>query len=161
MAQASPQRFSMLCRLLYVSRMSSDAGSSTPGTMQDILFVSARRNAEDGVTGFLLANGERFVQVLEGPDVRITGCYERILKDPRHLDVRIRSLDGVEQRRFPRWSMCGLYLSELDDVVLSPPDIDFDLGDAGAGVLLQHLEGVAFRHGRRLDALHERLVAGL
>jgi hypothetical protein len=121
--------------------------------------VSARRNREEGITGFLLANGECFVQVLEGPDQRVTACYERILKDIRHEDIRLRLLTGIDERRLSRWSMCGLSLSDLDDTVLSPPDIGFDLGGAGAGVLLQHLEGVALRHAHRLDALHERLIA--
>ncbi|WP_296594845.1 BLUF domain-containing protein [Phenylobacterium sp.] len=149
----------MLCRLLYVSRLSDAGASRITSTMQDILIVSALRNREDAITGFLLGDGERFVQVLEGPDLRVTACYERILKDARHEDVRLRLLVGIDERRFSRWSMCGLYLSDLDDTVLSPPDIGFDVGGAGAGALLQHLEGVALRHAHRLDALHERLIA--
>lgn len=149
----------MLCRLLYVSRIAPAASERLTSTMEDILVVSAARNRQDAVTGFLLADGESFVQVLEGTDALVTACYERILRDPRHTDVRLRFLAGIEARRFPRWSMCGLCLSELDDAILSPPDIGFDLNGADAGALLQHLEGLALRHARRLDALHDRLVA--
>jgi hypothetical protein len=149
----------MLCRLLYVSRIAPAASDRLTSTMEDILVVSAARNRQDAVTGFLLADGESFVQVLEGTDALVTACYERILGDRRHMDVRLRFLAGIEARRFPRWSMCGLCLSELDDAILSPPDIGFDLSGADAGALLQHLEGLAARYARRLDALHEQLIA--
>lgn len=147
----------MLCRLLYTSRISADVAANLPGTMEDILLVSARRNQRDAITGLLLADGESFVQVLEGPDRLVVACYERILKDPRHAP-RLKHLTSIDERRFPRWSMCGLSLSDADDALLAPPDIGFDLTCADAGALLQHLEGIAYRHGRRLDALHERLV---
>lgn len=148
----------MLCRLLYVSRITDAAASDLPGAMEDILVVSAELNRRDAITGFLLADGVSFVQVLEGPDVAVTACYERILKDGRHTDVRLRFLAGIDRRRFPRWSMCGLCLADLDDTLLSPPDIGFELIEADAGSLIQHLEGIAFRHGSDLDAAHAGLL---
>ncbi|TAJ71957.1 MAG: BLUF domain-containing protein [Phenylobacterium sp.] len=149
----------MLCRLLYVSRISPEAGSRIAGTMEDILVVSARRNRADAITGFLLADGESFVQVLEGPEARVIACYERIATDGRNCDARLRLLTPIDHRRFPRWSMCGLRLSEADDTLLSPSDIRFDLVDAEAGALLQHLEGIALRHASQLDAAHERIAS--
>jgi len=149
----------MLCRLLYASRIADTAAAQIATTMEDILVVSARRNRRDAITGLLLANGECFVQALEGPDRLVTACYERILVDERHRDVRLRLLAGIDERRFPRWSMCGLCLSDLDDTILTPPDIGFDLIDADAGALFQHLEGIGLRHAHRLDTLHERLIA--
>jgi hypothetical protein len=148
----------MLCRLLYASRISAEAASDLTRTMEDILVVSSRLNLGDGITGLLLADGETFVQALEGPDALVVACYERILKDPRHTP-RLKHLTGIEERRFPRWSMCGLSLSAADDAILTLPDIGFDLTQADAGALLQHLEGIAYRHGLRLDVLHERLLS--
>jgi len=127
--------------------------------MHDILAVSAKRNQRDAITGLLLADGESFVQVLEGADRLVTACYERILMDDRHRDARLRLLAGIDERSFPRWSMCGLHLSAMDDTLLTAPDIGFDLIDADAGALLQHLGGIAQRHARRLDAEHQRLIA--
>jgi len=150
----------MLCRLLYVSRIAPAAADHPTGAMTDILVASARRNRQDAITGLLLADGEHFAQVLEGPDALVTACYERILGDIRHMRSRLRLLVGIEARQFPRWSMCGLYLSDLDDALLNPPDIGFDVYAADAGAVLQHLEGLALRHARRLDALHEELIAG-
>lgn len=149
----------MLCRLLYVSRISPDAGLRISSTMEDILTVSARRNRADAITGFLLADGESFVQVLEGPATRVVSCYERILKDDRNSAARLRLLTTIQDRRFPRWSMCGASLSDVDDGILSPPDIGFDLVGAEAGALLQHLDGIALRFAMQLDAVHERIAA--
>lgn len=127
--------------------------------MEDILVVSARCNRRDAITGVLLADGNSFAQVLEGPALAVVACYERILVDPRHQDARLRFLASIDARSFPRWSMCGLSLSQLDDSLLQPPDIAFDLYAADAGALLQHLSGISLRHARRLDTLHERLLA--
>jgi hypothetical protein len=148
----------MLCRLLYASRISVAAASHLPRTMEDILVVSGRLNRRDAITGLLLADGETFVQALEGPDALVVACYERILKDERHTP-RLKHLTGIEERRFPRWSMCGLSLSAADNAILTAPDIGFNVGQAEAGALLQHLEGIAYRHAPQLDALHERLVS--
>lgn len=149
----------MLCRLLYVSRISDAAAASLPGAMADILIVSAQRNPLDAITGLLFADGVSFVQVLEGPDARVIACYERILQDQRHHDIRLRSLTSIDARSFPRWSMCGLTLSDLEDKLLAASDIAFELREADAGALLQHLEGLAARHAGQLDAAHARLVA--
>ncbi|OHB29330.1 MAG: hypothetical protein A2790_13225 [Phenylobacterium sp. RIFCSPHIGHO2_01_FULL_69_31] len=149
----------MLCRLLYVSRISDAAAANLPHAMEEILVVSARRNTPDAVTGLLLADGASFVQVLEGPDARVIACYERILQDQRHHDIRLRSLASIDERSFPRWSMCGLTLSDLEDKLLAASDIAFELREADPGALLQHLEGLAARHARQLDAAHAKLVA--
>ncbi len=121
--------------------------------------VSAYRNRLEAVTGLLFADGESFVQVLEGPDAQVIACYERILQDERHAHIRLRSLTSIDDRDFPRWSMCGLTLSGLENTLLAPADIEFDLREADAGALLQHLQGLAARHARQLDAAHADLVA--
>lgn len=148
----------MLCRLLYVSRISTTAAGSLASTMEDVLITSTRRNRPEGITGLLFADGESFVQVLEGADAQVIACYERIVQDDRHSEVRLRSLTSIDTRSFPRWSMCGLTLSDLDDALLGPADIPF-FPEADAGALLQHLVGLSLRHARALDAAHARLVA--
>ncbi|WP_297508699.1 BLUF domain-containing protein [uncultured Caulobacter sp.] len=146
-------------RLLYVSSVSPDAGSRLASALEDILIASTRHNGRRGVSGLLLCDGQTFAQLLEGPDEVVEACFQRIRRDPRHHDLKVRRREAVAERVFPRWSMCGLYLSNLDDALLTPGDIDFDIGEASDGALLQHLRGLGHRYGDVLNAQHARLLA--
>jgi hypothetical protein len=146
-------------RLLFVSTISVPAARVLASTVEDILIESAPRNARDRITGFLLCDGFSFAQVLEGSKPKVLGCYARIERDVRHVQVTLRLRGRVARRMFPRWSMCGLTLSDRDDLLLQPGDIDFDLRQAAAGAVLQHLWGIAARHAAELDTLHNALIA--
>ena len=148
----------MLARLLYVSHVAPLASSRLASTLEDILINLVRRNRADRITGFLLCDGEAFVQVLEGPQAALEACLGRISRDPRHQRLEVRLQEPLDQRQFPQWSMCGLYLSPLDDALLAPTEFDFNLHGASAGALLQRVRSVGQAYGRRLNAEHERLL---
>lgn len=73
-----------------------------------LLEQSQHDNALAGITGILLINHGRIVQVLEGEQEIIKALYKRIEQDPRHTDV-IKVVDvPIEKRSFVDWSMgCG------------------------------------------------------
>ncbi len=73
--------------------------------VNDILAVSRRNNARDGVTGLLYADGVRFLQALEGPEDKVLAAFARIEKDPRHRAVVVLSRRTVEVREFGPWQM--------------------------------------------------------
>lgn len=98
----------MLTRLKYVSRF---AGPMTPADVRAIVEAAQRRNAELGVTGILLAFGEVFMQVLEGPTDAVRGLFGRIVIDPRHRDLVLIRNQRVDRPIFAGWSM---RLLELD-----------------------------------------------
>ena len=147
-------------RLVYVSHVVPWAMLDIEVHMRDILTVAHRLNAADRITGLLLSNGVAFVQVLEGRKQAVEDCYARIVRDPRHTQATVRLRERGEPR-FDRWSMCGLTLSALDDALLSPPDIEFDLWKASPKALVQLLAGIAERHGAELDAVHAGLRAAV
>ena len=70
-----------------------------------ILDTSRQRNGTAGITGALLFNEDRFVQVLEGGKAAVTDTFERILLDPRHQEVELLFDSSTAQRRLPEWSM--------------------------------------------------------
>lgn len=150
----------MLYRLTYISLIRPEAAAILPSTVEDVLVQSVANNRRDHVTGFLLCDGESFIQILEGPQSMVEACYARIEADDRHHQVRVRERDPVPARLFPRWSMCGLTLSPSDDVLFSQMDISFDLQTAPTGALIQILTSLAARHGRQLDAHHDRMFGG-
>lgn len=148
----------MLYRLTYASTVSRGAATVLDATVEDILIESVINNTRDRITGFLLCDGVSFVQVLEGSEAAVEGCFARIEADSRHHKIVVRERNEVDARLFPGWSMCGLTLSNTDDALLTAPDIEFDLRNAKAGALVQLLSSLAWRHGHELDAVHARLL---
>lgn len=91
-----------LRRVMYVSRVVS------PGLGLDdldILRVALRRNAEDGITGFLHRDDEVFVQVVEGAPEALEDLLGRLHRDTRHYDMRILADETITERQFADWSM--------------------------------------------------------
>ncbi|RKR74832.1 FAD-dependent sensor of blue light [Frondihabitans australicus] len=66
---------------------------------------SRASNRRLGITGLLLHDAGRFVQILEGEPSAVEDRYARIAGDPRHTDVRLLLCEEEDERRFPNWSM--------------------------------------------------------
>lgn len=62
-------------------------------------------NALDGVTGLLVFNGTRFLQIIEGAETAIDDLLERLRRDRRHSSLEVRDERRIDQRSFPDWSM--------------------------------------------------------
>jgi hypothetical protein len=88
--------------LTYTSRARLDLGDDE---LNDIHQTARHLNALDGVTGLLLFDGARFLQIIEGGEAAIDNLVERLRMDPRHSAFEIRDERFVEQRSFADWSM--------------------------------------------------------
>lgn len=77
----------------------------TWSSVDEILATSRRNNARDRVTGLLLFNGKRFLQMLEGAPPLVEAAYARIQKDDRHFAVVRLSERAIEEREFGGWDM--------------------------------------------------------
>ena len=89
-------------RIVYRSTIA--AGVATAEVF-NIIDTSNRRNPSRGITGFLLHDGERFLQLLEGPPLEVEGLLAEIERDPRHTDLALIYDEGTEQAWFPDWAM--------------------------------------------------------
>ncbi len=145
--------------ILYTSRLTASAAARLADTMEDILVVSQRLNGWDDITGFLWSDGFSFAQVIEGPPRPMDQLYTRISADPRHRTLKLHIDTPIAVRGFPRWSMCGVTLSALDDLLLSPGTLPHDVYDFPAEALLALLGRIAKIHGAQLDTAHHDLVA--
>ena len=101
----------MAFRLVYVSSGILGLQSSH---LQDILSVSQRFNAENGITGMLLFLEGNFIQVLEGEQDSVENLAKRISGDKRHRDFQILQREMSSDFLFPDWSM-GLKIIDPDD----------------------------------------------
>jgi hypothetical protein len=91
-----------MIRLLYIS---TTRVPHSRAQLDAILAPSRRNNAAAGITGLLIAGGNRFLQVLEGPEAQVQEIYDRIRVDPRHFAPVILKRGAVEKRLFGRWAM--------------------------------------------------------
>lgn len=98
--------------LCYFSRVGPGIG---PKEVRELVGAAARHNAAAGITGCLVVDSGFFAQVLEGEEAEVKALAERISRDPRHHDMRIVWLDGIEDRAFGDWSMGGLDLDRATD----------------------------------------------
>ena len=89
-------------QVIYVSTATSGKDAIDPSA---IMAVSMRNNSRDGITGLLYSDGKRFLQALEGDEVKIAQALVRIESDRRHRALVVLSDRIVEAREFGHWSM--------------------------------------------------------
>lgn len=89
-------------QIIYVSTMRSSEASST---FKDVERISHTNNARDELSGLLMFDGMRFLQVLEGSDKAVEAALRRIKADPRHFAFVTLSDKQVEGRSFGGWAM--------------------------------------------------------
>ena len=88
--------------LTYTSRARLDLSAGDLAAIHD----SARHlNALDGITGLLVFDGVRFLQIVEGSEEAVDSLLDRLWDDPRHSAIEVRDERFVDQRSFPDWSM--------------------------------------------------------
>jgi hypothetical protein len=100
-----------LYRLAYIS---SSIYLLPQEDLKNILAVSRRNNATDGITGLLLYHDGNFFQILEGPKDAVLACYRRIENDPRHKGCITLISEEARNRRFADWDMAYVPFSKLD-----------------------------------------------
>ena len=112
----------MLIRLLYISRASGAITSTVTGSILE----SARvHNRVAGITGILCQGQGLYIQILEGERASVNRLYATLIKDKRHQDVELVSIEEIQTRKFPEWSMAHVIISESDPIVqLKHPEFD-------------------------------------
>jgi hypothetical protein len=105
-------------RLKYVSRQ---ARRLADAEIDALVAGASSHNEHQGISGILVTTAGLFLQVIEGPADAIDALFARIEKDPRHTDVLLlESLDDVEDRIFPDWSMRRFDLDASDAARFEP-----------------------------------------
>jgi hypothetical protein len=73
--------------------------------LNGILLDARRCNERDDITGALIARGDIYLQLLEGPKDKVLAAYDRIIDDDRHVEVKPLVQRQVDARMFPGWAM--------------------------------------------------------
>jgi hypothetical protein len=101
----------MLVQCLYASRPSGQLDSQQ---IELILEQSRRNNPRQGITGILCYTNEVFIQVLEGGRDEVCELFNGIVRDGRHLDLRILLYEEITERRFTNWTMGHVDVSKIN-----------------------------------------------
>ncbi|HEX8623122.1 MAG TPA: BLUF domain-containing protein [Allosphingosinicella sp.] len=110
----------------YTSRARLDL---TDEDLADIHQTARHLNALEGVTGLLLFDGSRFLQIIEGGEAAIDNLVERLRRDPRHSAFEVRDERFVDSRSFEDWSMelllvsAGYKAARQEVATILPPGI--------------------------------------
>ena len=73
--------------------------------IHDILITSRVNNLRDDICGLLVAGGNRYLQVIEGPRRQMEALYANIRADDRHLAVTTLVQRPTTARCFAGWAM--------------------------------------------------------
>ncbi len=90
----------MLQRLTYFSDRISGAID-----VEALVGQAAARNRERDITGLLIADGDVFLQVLEGERAALSALFQTISRDPRHANVVLVDVEEIAASSFPNWGM--------------------------------------------------------
>lgn len=91
----------------------------TDADLDDIESKSLVANDARDVTGLLIVNGRRVLQILEGRESAVLELYEKIRKDPRHVIARLVSTVEDEGRMLLTWNMVVRDVGSIPDEVLN------------------------------------------
>ena len=92
----------MLRQITYISTARSGFDDAL---FREIERHAQRWNAAMGLSGLLMFDGVRFLQVLEGHAGAVQSTFERIADDPRHFALVTLRDQQVEERSFGGWAM--------------------------------------------------------
>ncbi|NDW07866.1 BLUF domain-containing protein [Jiella pacifica] len=104
-------------RLAYLSR---PAPGITAADVRAIAASAARRNGDLAVTGMLIHEFNRFIQLLEGPLEAIEALMTAIIADGRHTDIRIFLRQSAAAPSLSRWIMW----SDFDRMAMSKHELE-------------------------------------
>lgn len=104
-----------LYRLVYHSRHPS---GTTPHTKDEMMSLATRwseSNAKRSVTGIWMSTGMTHFGILEGPHAEVTGIFNVVKRDVRHVDCTLLSCGKVEAREY----VFGLKLHIVEDELIA------------------------------------------
>jgi len=89
-------------QIMYIS---STRAPMSVADCRAIVAAARTNNRRSDITGLLLFNSRRFLQVLEGPREAVEETFARIREDERHHGVVTLRTRDLSQREFGDWAM--------------------------------------------------------
>ncbi|MDW8414643.1 MAG: BLUF domain-containing protein [Thermaurantiacus sp.] len=84
---------------------SEACGRPSPAALRELVAQARVRNRRLGITGMLLFEDGRFLQVLEGPPESLDAVWSSIARDPRHRRIEVLNRSLLPVRIYAGWDM--------------------------------------------------------
>jgi hypothetical protein len=136
-----------LIQIIYSSRPFGYDSAMLSGVLLD----ARRCNMRDDITGALVCRHDIYLQLLEGPQTKVQAAFERIRRDDRHLDVKLRISEAVPARMFADWAMLH---DPARSWIWSPEEIADDILDRASDADLKSVFETLATHARSGPADH-------
>ena len=101
--------------MFQIAYFSTAAAPQLAPLIQKILITSRANNLRDDISGLLVAGGNRYLQVIEGPRRELEALYANIRADDRHLAVTTLVERVTMSRCFDGWAMAFRREPALDE----------------------------------------------
>ena len=131
----------MIKRIHYVSTFAQNMSDEE---IEALASQAAKKNAENDITGVLMAQSGIFFQIIEGPEENIDDLFKSIMRDPRHEKVTTLGIQvGDLKRLFPNWGMKEINLNTTTSERLQPVKAIIDAVHAQAAIIEKLTEALA------------------
>lgn len=96
-----------------------------------LLSTCERNNKRDEISGLLLFDGHRYIQILEGEEPQVSALFDRIKSDSRHELLELLHSGPVGERAFADWRMAYEHMPTglLDDLAENMAVMGFEMDD--------------------------------
>jgi len=84
-----------LSQIIYASAAEKQYSATE---LTEILNNAREHNDSKGISGILVYRKGSFLQVLEGPKDELDVLYARIVKDPRHSNIKLLFKGDIEEK---------------------------------------------------------------
>jgi hypothetical protein len=149
-----------LVRLTYFSCNRLERAHGQSATITEILARSVANNRRDGITGAFIYDPQWFAQEIEGAEGAISATFERILRDQRHSDVTLVTMQPVSERRYAGLQMAAVARrTDNDDLFRHYCGADFDPPAMRADRIADLIEAVVDRRLHGTQSWTNRLEA--
>ena len=98
--------------LLYSSTAKKDLKEED---ISNILETAREFNLKNNLSGCLVFHNNKFIQILEGDEVKVKELYAKIEKDKRHINVILIHKGLKAERLFKNWTMAYYNLGKIDN----------------------------------------------
>jgi len=101
--------------MIQLTYISTATPAYHPVDVDAVLAASRRNNGRDAITGILVHDRRRFLQVLEGPETAVNRTFDRIRADPRHRAVVVLARRDLAAREFGDWAMASEAVADVEE----------------------------------------------
>ena len=123
-----------------IAYFSTAAERQTAELVYEILLASRTNNRRNGITGLLVAGGNRYLQVIEGQSAPLRALYATIRNDRRHLSVATLLDRPIVDRAFADWSMAYRREPELGQFDSFPQTLRYLTKEVSDSALRRQIE---------------------